>query len=105
MNHIKIQCGFKELNESNINKNMEYKVLKSFMSLEEGVEFMNNHNYPSEFIVNMDFDKVYNKEGILTGSEKISMILNEDFININPLVENHTNGEYCYNGEYIFITK
>jgi hypothetical protein len=90
---------------------MKQIILFSFDNLNEGNSFMNTFQYPCIFTVNRNWDVWYDKNGnILTDIPEIkynNIMLNQPNENIVCITDelNFINDEYCYDGDFIFITR
>lgn len=90
---------------------MKQIILMSFNSVNEGLNFMNNFQYPCAFTINRDWSVWYDKTGnmmenILEQRFSNIMLLNpEPFIYCISDSSNWVDNEYCYDGTFIFITR
>jgi hypothetical protein len=90
---------------------MKYIILKSFQSLQAGINYMTSYEYPSAFVVSSDTDKWYDKNGVEISQthENYSytkIIMRPDtyvycITNVNDFVHR----EFCYDGNFMFFTK
>lgn len=88
---------------------MKQIILMSFNSVNEGINFMNNFQYPSVFTINRDWYVWYDKNG-----NKLENIDEQRLANImlsHPepymycLTDNFVDDEYCYDGNFVFVTR
>lgn len=88
---------------------MKQIILMSFNSVNEGINFMNNFQYPSVFTINRDWYVWYDKNG-----NKLENIDEQRLANImlsHPepymycLTDNFVDNEYCYDGNFVFVTR
>ena len=90
---------------------MKQIILMSFSSVSEALNFMNTFQYPCVFTINRNWDMWYDKNGNI-----LENILEQKYPNImlsNPdssiicIVDSNqwVNNEYCYDGDFIFITR
>lgn len=81
----------------------------SFNSVNEGINFMNNFQYPCAFTIKRSWDKWYDKNGnILENIEEqkfSNLMLPTPEPYIYCLTNDFIDNEYCYDGNYIFITR
>jgi hypothetical protein len=88
---------------------MKQIILMSFNSVNEGLNFMNNFQYPSAFTINRDWYVWYDKNG-----NKLENIDEQRLANImlsHPepymycLTDNFVDNGYCYDGNFVFVTR
>ena len=88
---------------------MKQIVLMSFNSIQEGINFMNNFQYPCSFTVKRSWDKWYDKNGSILENIEEQKLPNLMLPNPEPyihcLTTDFVDNEYCYDGDYIFITR
>jgi hypothetical protein len=88
---------------------MKQIILMSFSSVNGGLNFMNNFQYPCAFTVNRDWSVWYDKNGNKLENMEEQLLSNIMLPQPEPymycLTDNWVNDEYCYDGNYIFITR
>ncbi len=92
---------------------MKHIVLLNFNSIEDGINFMSSYQYPSHFTINNNWKKWYNKDGVLIENiedQNLNNIIfkttsDERFNSIIGLNEPCLNGNFCYDGNFIYLQK
>ena len=88
---------------------MKQIILMSFNSVNEGLNFMNNFQYPSAFTINRDWYVWYDKNGNKLENIDEQRLANIKLPHPEPyiycLTDNFVDNEYCYDGNFVFVTR